>query len=114
MSETLSSTLLPAQTLSSTMLPTQTPSTMMPVNDEVFSCQLVGGFSILVQVLVGTLGFSTLIIKRQFEKPRRSWLVWSFDVSKQVIGGSLMHMSNLLVSALSGGTKGESQTNPCS
>ncbi|KAI8324677.1 hypothetical protein GQ54DRAFT_251487, partial [Martensiomyces pterosporus] len=77
-------------------------------------CKLVGPFSILVQVLVGTLGFSTLIIKRHFESPRRPWLVWSFDVSKQVIGGSMMHMSNLLVSALIGGGAGESQTNPCS
>ncbi|KAJ2493817.1 hypothetical protein IWW37_000203 [Coemansia sp. RSA 2050] len=77
-------------------------STLLPVLDEVLNCELVGPFSILVQVLVGTLGFSTLIIKRHFERPRRPWLVWGFDVSKQIIGGTLMHMSNLLVSALSG------------
>ncbi|PIA13799.1 hypothetical protein COEREDRAFT_20176, partial [Coemansia reversa NRRL 1564] len=84
-------------------------------------CKLVGPFSIFVQVLVGTLGFSTLIIKRQFERPRRTWLVWSFDVGKQMISGSIMHMCNLLVSTLSGGsststTTGEDDqsSNPCS
>ncbi|KAJ2496814.1 hypothetical protein GGH96_005565 [Coemansia sp. RSA 1972] len=46
--------------------------------NEVMSCRLVGGFSIFVQLLVGTLGFSTLIIKRYFERPQRSWLVWGY------------------------------------
>ncbi|KAI9502779.1 vacuolar membrane protein-domain-containing protein, partial [Coemansia spiralis] len=79
-------------------------------------CRLVGPFSIFIQALVGTLGFSTLIIKRYFETPRRPWLVWSFDVSKQMISGAIMHMVNLLVSALSGGSAepGETATNPCS
>ncbi|KAJ2776221.1 hypothetical protein H4R18_005786 [Coemansia javaensis] len=78
--------------------------------DEVASCRLVGPFSILVQVVVGTLGFSTLILKRYFERRRRPWLVWSFDVSKQAISGSTMHMCNLLVSALNKSTE---STNPC-
>ncbi|KAJ2283380.1 hypothetical protein GGH14_000926 [Coemansia sp. RSA 370] len=82
-------------------------------SNEVMSCRLVGGFSIFVQVLVGTLGFSTLIIKRYFEQPRRSWLIWGFDVSKQMISGSIMHMCNLLVSALSGASTAENATNPC-
>ncbi|KAJ2661655.1 hypothetical protein IW148_003299 [Coemansia sp. RSA 1199] len=89
-------------------------TTIEPVlgSNEVLGCRLVGGFSIFVQVLVGTLGFSTLIIKRYFERPRRSWLVWGFDVSKQMISGSIMHMCNLLVSALSG-TSTADATNPC-
>ncbi|KAJ2723873.1 hypothetical protein GGI07_002336 [Coemansia sp. Benny D115] len=87
----------------------------LPDDPELLSCRLVGPFSIFVQVLVGTLGFSTLLIKRHFEKPRRPWLVWTFDVSKQVIGGTLMHMSNLLVSFLSGQSlENGSATNPCS
>ncbi|KAJ2775435.1 hypothetical protein IWQ56_000073 [Coemansia nantahalensis] len=85
-----------------------------PASDEVFSCRLVGPFSILVQVLVGTLGFSTLVIKRHFERPRRRWLVWGFDVSKQVAGGTVMHMANLLASALSGSGAEQAATNPCS
>ncbi|KAJ2617286.1 hypothetical protein H4S08_000387 [Coemansia sp. RSA 1365] len=94
-------------------------NSMLPINDDVLNCKLVGPFSIFVQVLVGTLGFSTLIIKRQFERPRRTWLVWSFDVGKQMISGSIMHMCNLLVSTLSGGsssTAGEDDqsSNPCS
>ncbi|KAJ2033281.1 hypothetical protein GGI08_009149, partial [Coemansia sp. S2] len=42
-------------------------SLLLPAIDEVLNCRLVGPFSIAVQVLVGTLGFSTLIIKRHFE-----------------------------------------------
>ncbi|KAJ2779212.1 hypothetical protein GGI15_003947 [Coemansia interrupta] len=105
--------------LLSSALPTQTDTpalALLPSTDEMLSCRLVGPFSIFVQVLVGTLGFSTLIIKRHFERPRRPWLVWGFDVSKQMIGGSLMHMCNLLVSALIGGEHAgeEDATNPCS
>ncbi|KAJ2747959.1 hypothetical protein GGI20_000046 [Coemansia sp. BCRC 34301] len=51
-------------------------SVLLPAVDEVLNCQLVGPFSIAVQVLVGSLGFSTLIIKRHVERPRRPWLVW--------------------------------------
>ncbi|KAJ2481531.1 hypothetical protein EV174_003448 [Coemansia sp. RSA 2320] len=51
-------------------------SMLLPGIDEVLSCRLVGPFSIAVQALVGTLGFSTLVIKRHFERPRRPWLVW--------------------------------------
>ncbi|KAJ2609104.1 hypothetical protein EV177_004635 [Coemansia sp. RSA 1804] len=112
--------------------PSSTASLLaVPSNDELLDCKLVGGFSILVQVLVGTLGFSTLMIKRHFERPQRTWTVWAFDVSKQMISGGLMHMANLLVSALSGGgnnnsnnSNGQQQqdagsgggggTNPCS
>ncbi|KAJ2162614.1 hypothetical protein GGF46_000487 [Coemansia sp. RSA 552] len=91
------------------------PASLVPVTNDVLNCKLVGGFSIFIQVLVGTLGFSTLIIKRHFEHPRRPWLVWSFDVGKQMISGAIMHMCNLLVSALSSGGLGEEgATNPCS
>ncbi|KAJ2665359.1 hypothetical protein IWW48_000248 [Coemansia sp. RSA 1200] len=104
--------LLPAPSATASLL-------LVPSNDELLDCKLVGGFSILVQVLVGTLGFSTLMIKRHFERPQRTWTVWAFDVSKQMISGGLMHMANLLVSALSGGNNGQQQdtgggTNPCS
>ncbi|KAJ2386890.1 hypothetical protein GGI05_004244, partial [Coemansia sp. RSA 2603] len=115
----LSFTPSPTQPLLPSALPTQTdtaPLALLPSADEMLSCRLVGPFSIFVQVLVGTLGFSTLIIKRHFERPRRPWLVWGFDVSKQMIGGSLMHMCNLLVSALIGAEHAgdEDATNPCS
>ncbi|KAJ1831424.1 hypothetical protein LPJ63_004298 [Coemansia sp. RSA 2711] len=98
----------------STVLDSPGADTLLPVTDEILNCKLVGGFSIFVQLLVGTLGFSTLIIKRHFERPRRPWLVWGFDVGKQMISGTIMHMCNLLVSALSGGEAGEDATNPCS
>jgi hypothetical protein len=41
---------------------------------------------------------ASLIIKRQFfEKSKRTWRVWLMDVSKQLSGQAVVHMSNLLV-----------------
>ncbi|KAJ2398733.1 hypothetical protein GGI23_003071 [Coemansia sp. RSA 2559] len=99
------------------LLPTpSTQSLLLPSDNELLDCKLVGAFSLFVQILVGTLGFSTLMIKRYFERPQRTWKVWAFDVSKQMISGALMHMANLLVSALRGSHNGKTDeaTNPCS
>ncbi|KAJ1799979.1 hypothetical protein LPJ59_001448 [Coemansia sp. RSA 2399] len=99
------------------LLPTPSAqSSLLPSDSELLDCKLVGAFSLFVQILVGTLGFSTLMIKRYFERPQRTWKVWTFDVSKQMISGGLMHMANLLVSALRGSHDGKTDdaTNPCS
>ncbi|KAJ2550660.1 hypothetical protein EV175_003984 [Coemansia sp. RSA 1933] len=134
----MSSSIIGSLTAAGTMAPPGTPDTtagmllpmpsgaaspsssslLLPSNSELLDCKLVGAFSLFVQVLVGTLGFSTLIIKRYFERRRRTWKVWSFDVSKQMISGGLMHTANLLVSAVRGshGAKetAAEATNPCS
>lgn len=64
-------------------------------------CELVGTFSLLTQGFLGLLCLLSLIIKRFYEYPeRRTWQVWIFDVSKQVIGAMGVHVFNLLLSIL--------------
>ena len=41
----------------------------------------------MTQAILGMLCLSSLLIKRFYEYPiRRTWPVWIFDVSKQLIG----------------------------
>lgn len=64
-------------------------------------CELVGTFSLFTQACLGFLCLLSLITKRSFEYPeRRTWQVWFFDVSKQVIGAMGVHIFNLLLSIL--------------
>ncbi|KAI9833114.1 MAG: hypothetical protein M1826_000481 [Phylliscum demangeonii] len=66
-------------------------------------CELLGPFALLIQCALGVLALSTLVWKRYREKPRRPVKVWAFDVSKQVVGSSMLHIANLLMSMLSAG-----------
>lgn len=66
-------------------------------------CRLLDRFAISVQVLMGALALSSLVYKRHREKPRRPLKIWSFDVSKQVLGQLIVHILNILVSLLVGG-----------
>ena len=84
-------------------------------------CKLLGPFSLLIQAALGALALSSLVYKRWRERPRRPLKIWSFDVSKQVVGSMLLHVANLLMSMLSSGqlsvTPSASagyQANPCS
>ncbi|KAK6204415.1 vacuolar membrane protein-domain-containing protein [Scheffersomyces amazonensis] len=64
-------------------------------------CELVGTFSLITQAFLGLLCLSSLIIKRFYEYPvRRTWPVWMFDVSKQLIGALGVHIFNVLLSIL--------------
>lgn len=69
--------------------------------DEDGKCELVGTFSLLTQAFLGLLCLLSLIVKRFYEYPlRRTWKVWFFDVSKQVIGAFGVHVFNVLLSIL--------------
>ena len=60
-------------------------------------CKLLGGtFSVLVQLGLAFLCLLVLSIKRCREYPRRPWLIWFFDLSKQVFSSGLQHGANLL------------------
>lgn len=64
-------------------------------------CELVGTFSLVTQAFLGLLCLLSLIVKRMYEYPiRRTWPVWMFDVSKQVIGAMGVHVFNILLSIL--------------
>ncbi|TVY40012.1 Vacuolar membrane protein [Lachnellula occidentalis] len=71
-----------------------------PENGE---CSLLGPFAILVQAALGCCALLALVFKRWRERPQRPLKIWSFDVSKQVVGSVLVHISNLLMSMMSSG-----------
>lgn len=72
-----------------------------PKNDNDGKCELIGTFSLITQALLGLLCLSSLIIKRYYEHPlRRTWPVWLFDVSKQLIGALGVHIFNVILSIL--------------
>lgn len=66
-------------------------------------CELLGPFAILVQGSLGILALLSLVFKRWRERPQRPLKIWSFDVSKQVVGSVLVHIANLMMSLLSSG-----------
>jgi hypothetical protein len=94
-------------TASLTLLAGATASAMSkPSHDkpeENGECELLGPFAILVQGALGVLALLSLVYKRWRERPQRPLKVWSFDVSKQVVGSVLVHIANLLMSLLSSG-----------
>jgi len=71
-----------------------------PPNGE---CRLLGPFALIVQGALGALALLALVYKRWRERPQRPMKIWTFDVSKQVVGSVLVHIANLLMSLLSSG-----------
>lgn len=66
--------------------------------------ELMGGFGIFIQGILGLIAFSTLMLKRLREpkKQRRRWTIWFFDTSKQGFGTLFIHFANVfLADALS-------------
>ena len=63
-------------------------------------CSIVGFLGILIQIILGILSFSVLIIKRHYEDPKRPWKVWCYDTLKQGISQLLAHFLNLLISLI--------------
>ena len=49
----------------------------------------------LIQMGLGASAIATLMYKRATERPRRPWVVWAFDASKQAFAGMLQHIVNL-------------------
>eukprot|EP00922_Rhytidocystis_sp_ex-Travisia-forbesii_P032296 GHVS01048016.1.p1 GENE.GHVS01048016.1~~GHVS01048016.1.p1 ORF type:complete len:374 (+),score=86.96 GHVS01048016.1:66-1124(+) len=64
------------------------------------SCALLEGFGILIQLALAFLCFSMLVLKRQRERPRRSWSVFLLDSSKQLTGAFTIHILNLVFASL--------------
>lgn len=63
-------------------------------------CELLGPVSIAIQLMLGLIAISSLVVKRLYERPKRPWRVWFYDVSKQVFGALGIHLLNLTVSLL--------------
>ncbi|KAF9161820.1 hypothetical protein DFQ27_005774 [Actinomortierella ambigua] len=77
------------------------------------SCGLMSSFAIFVQLLLATIAFSTLIFKRSKERPMRPIRIWLFDVSKQIVGGVVIHSLNLLAATVFGLSSEQKDSNPC-
>ena len=65
--------------------------------EESNKCELFGPFGFLVQFTLGCMCFGSLILKRQFEHPKRSIRIWLLDISKQGISTFLIHFINLFI-----------------
>lgn len=62
--------------------------------------RILGASGIIVQFVLGLLSFSALLIKRFFEKPKRPWIVWILDASKQIWSCEVAHWMNMLLAIL--------------
>ena len=53
---------------------------------KVKQCELMDTFGITVQVVLGILSFLSLFVKRHVEVPKRSFRIFSLDITKQLCG----------------------------
>lgn len=65
-------------------------------------CELINGsFSVFIQLLLGFMALSSLLIKRKyFERPKRSRKIWLYDTLKQIIGQFFAHIYNILIALI--------------
>lgn len=61
-------------------------------------CSVVGLLGLLIQLILGVLSFSVLIIKRHYESPKRVWRIWRLDTFKQAFSQLVAHFINLSIS----------------
>ncbi|SPC60641.1 related to Vacuolar membrane protein [Ustilago sp. UG-2017b] len=108
----LPDTLPPTATVSGDpmLTPTPTPIIGAPEVDS-DNCKLMGPFALFVQAIMGILVITSLVYKRQREKPKRKWKIWALDVSKQLLGQLFVHILNIILSDFVASGGGE---NPCS
>ncbi|KAL7500736.1 hypothetical protein ACHAWT_009008 [Skeletonema menzelii] len=57
-------------------------------------------FTTFVQGLLAAFALASLWVKRLQEKPRRKFLTWFLDVSKQAFGACYAHILNMIISAI--------------
>lgn len=57
-------------------------------------------FTTWVQAILALLALLSLYFKRHFETPRRTFITWFLDTSKQGIGAVYAHISNMAIAAL--------------
>ncbi|EMR11222.1 hypothetical protein PNEG_00811 [Pneumocystis murina B123] len=86
---------------------------MKNVQKEILDCRILSPFSLFVQEILGAFVLFSLLIKRHWEYPRRSFRIWFFDVSKQIIGAGVIHILNILISDIIGFNQEHGFSNPC-
>mmetsp|Transcript_7917 Transcript_7917/g.11647 ORF Transcript_7917/g.11647 Transcript_7917/m.11647 type:complete len:272 (+) Transcript_7917:153-968(+) len=66
-------------------------------------CKVYDGednFTKIVQAFLAVMALASLYIKRNHEVPKRKFMTWWLDVSKQGIGAVYAHCSNMVIAAL--------------
>lgn len=65
-------------------------------------------FTSFVQAMLALFALASLWIKRMQERPKRAFLTWFLDVSKQGVGACYAHILNMIISAvIAGNVRGE-------
>ena len=59
---------------------------------------MVGLVGVIIQISLGVLSFSVLIVKRFLQENPRPWKIWIFDTSKQLVSQFFAHFINLTIS----------------
>jgi hypothetical protein len=77
------------------------------VNGEPQICEIYSkedSFTSFVQALLAAFALASLWVKRLNEKPRRKFLTWFLDVSKQAFGACYGHVLNMIIAAIIAGS----------
>jgi len=83
-------------------------------NDEITKeCNLLGNEGIAFQAGLAFISFWVLIIKRQREKPKRSFRVWFLDISKQGFSAATAHSLNLALAIWLAEKKSNASVDSC-
>lgn len=98
-------------TAASTPIPwsNMTPATNFPIHCK--TGDLTDVFGLVIQLSLGILAFSALLVKWRCEKQpeRRAWHVFVFDSSKQALGTVAVHFFNIFISRIPKGNSND----PC-
>lgn len=84
--------------ISSGKMSTSSSSSSSDTYCKVYDAQ--DSFTAVVQGLLAVLALASLYIKRLNEQPRRKFMVWWLDVSKQGFGATYAHCLNMVIAAL--------------
>ena len=57
-------------------------------------------FTVVVQIFLALVAVGSLYWKRLQERPRRKFLIWFLDVSKQALGAGYAHVLNMVIASL--------------
>jgi hypothetical protein len=60
-------------------------------------CELLDDFAIALQMILGILSFSSLLLKRNWELPKRSKRIFTLDISKQAGQAFWAHVLNVML-----------------
>ncbi|CAI2378105.1 unnamed protein product [Moneuplotes crassus] len=77
---------------------------------DISQCEILGFFGLVIQCILGLLSFMALLVKRFFENPKRSCLVWALDISKQIFSAALAHCINMALAIV---LSGSNQSDNC-